>query len=53
MNEWYTVKDSDDVSLSKDGKTIDVLFDSNDWGNVYIEIPVEFIAKLLPPSGDR
>jgi hypothetical protein len=46
MSEWFTVEE-DDVSLSLDGKTINVLFASNDWGNQYIEIPVEFIKAVL------
>lgn len=47
MSEWFTVEE-EDVSLSLDGKTINVLVASNDWGNQYIEIPVEFIKKVLP-----
>lgn len=46
MSEWFTVE-KDDVSLSLDGKTINVLFASNDWGNQYVEIPVEFIKNTL------
>jgi hypothetical protein len=44
MSEWFKIEDKDDVSLSEDGTTIHVLFASNDWGNQYIEIPLEFLV---------
>lgn len=47
MSEWYKIEDKDDVSLSDDGEAVHVLFASNDWGNQYIEIPVEFIKAVL------
>lgn len=46
MSEWFTVE-KDHVSLSRDGETIEVLFASGDFGNQYIEIPVEFIKAVL------
>lgn len=46
MSEWFRVEE-DDVSLSLDGKTINVLFASNDWGNQYIEIPIEFVEREM------
>lgn len=48
MSEWFTVEDEGDVSLSADGKTIEVYIGGSDWGNQYIEIPVEFIRRVLP-----
>jgi hypothetical protein len=47
MSEWYTIHDEESVSLSLDKTKVNVLFTSNDWGNVYIEIPVEFVVNAL------
>jgi hypothetical protein len=48
MSEWRKIKDPDDVALSHDGTTIDVLIDHHDgFGNVYIEIPVEFVEREM------
>ena len=48
MSEWITIKHAEDVELSEDGKTIDVMYNTNEWGNQYIEIPIEFIKALIP-----
>jgi hypothetical protein len=47
MSEWYRIKDPDDVSLNEDTETLDVLFDYNNFGNVYIEIPLDFVTKTI------
>ena len=47
MSEWFTIKDKNDVSLSDDGETVQIRFRANYMGNVYIEIPVEMLVKLL------
>ena len=47
MSAWRRITDKDDVQLSDDGTTIDVLVDTNEFGNEYIEIPVERIKALL------
>lgn len=46
MSVWYPVE-SDDVDLSDDGKTVEVLFKSDHNGNNYVEIPVKVLVKLL------
>jgi hypothetical protein len=45
MSVWHTIKDPDDVDLSLDGKTLDVLFKSDNSGNHYVEIPIEFVRR--------
>lgn len=50
MSEWIIVEKQEDVELSDDGKTIEVLFQTNRWGNRYIEIPVEFVKSILEVS---
>ena len=47
MSEWTEIKTREDVELSEDGKHIEVLYNTNMWGNQYIEIPVEFITSEL------
>ena len=51
MSMWYKIKDQEDVEISEDGKTIDVLFGGDHNGNNYVEIPIEFITNVLtqPP----
>ena len=43
MSVWHEIKKQEDVEVSEDGKTIDVLFSSDNWGNNYIQIPIKFI----------
>lgn len=50
MSLWREIKDQDDVELSKDGKTLDVLYDGDQHGNYYIEIPIEFVKRALAQS---
>jgi len=47
MSEWFEIKNQEDVKISEDGKTVDVLFNTNEWGNQYVEIPIEFIMNIL------
>lgn len=43
----YRRVEREDVDISHDGETIDVLIDHDGYGNVYIEIPVEYIKELI------
>lgn len=47
MSEWREIEDPDDISISDEGKIM-VRIDSNAWGNVYVEFPLEFILNKLP-----
>lgn len=47
MSLWKQIKNQEDVELSEDGKTIEVLYEFDHNGNNYIEIPVEFIKNVL------
>lgn len=47
MSEWYEIKNQDDIEISADGKTLEILFNTNQFGNQYIEIPIKFITKIL------
>jgi len=47
MSLWHLVKDIEDVELSEDKKTLEVLINSDRNGNNYIEIPIEFILIRL------
>ena len=44
---WYEIKDPDDVDLSDDKRSVDVLFNHDHNGNNYVTIPVKFLFKLL------
>ncbi len=47
MSEWYEIKDQDDVELSEDGKSIEILFNTNKFGNQYVDIPLNFIMRTI------
>jgi hypothetical protein len=52
MSTWYQVKDTDYIELSDDKKSIyidvtETLQCDVKLGTVYLEIPVEFIKKLI------
>lgn len=46
MSIWYDIKDKEDVSLSDDGKSLQINFDSDHNGNIWVEVPLEFIDQL-------
>jgi len=46
MSEWYK-PEKEDVSLSDDGTTLDVCITANDNGNIWAEIPVEYLPYNL------
>jgi len=46
MSEWRTIPE-EDIDLSEDGETIEVRTHSNEHGNVYVELPVGAVRKLL------
>jgi len=48
MSEWYTITDKDDVDISDDGQNADILFNTNDFGNQYVQVPIDIIANVLP-----
>jgi hypothetical protein len=52
MSEWYSVTNPDDVDLSDDKKFVHILFNTNRFGNRYVEIPVELLIKLLEGEHD-
>lgn len=45
MSIWHQVKEIDDIEVSEDKKTLDILFRGDNNGNEYIEIPLEFIRQ--------
>ena len=46
MSEWIEV-DPEDVELSDDKKYVHILFETNEWGNRWIEIPVDVLKRIL------
>jgi hypothetical protein len=49
MIEQYEVIDADDISVSDDGKTVEIRYKANRNGNYHVEVPVEMLVKLLNP----
>jgi hypothetical protein len=50
MSVWYEITNQEDVEVSEDGKTIEVLFSTDNFGNNYVEIPIKFIEHCLHPA---
>ena len=47
MSTWIKITNEEDVELSEDGETVDVLYSHDHNGNNYIEIPIEFIFNPI------
>ncbi len=47
MSVWHEIKNQSDVELSDDGKTIEVCYGHDHNGNLYVDIPVEFVKFAL------
>jgi len=47
MSVWYQITDQEDIEISEDGKTLHVLFHTDHSGNIYVEIPIEFIERYV------
>lgn len=47
MSIWYEIKDIEDVEISNDGKTLEVLYHTDNQGNWYVDIPIEFVKQRL------
>jgi len=53
MSTRRIIKKQEDVELSEDGKTLEVLYEFDYNGNNYIDIPIEFVQQALPPQTDE
>ena len=53
MSTRRTIKKQEDVELSEDGKTLEVLYEFDYNGNNYIDIPIEFVQQALPPQTEE
>jgi hypothetical protein len=47
MSEWFDIESKDDIEISEDGETLEILFNTNKFGNQYVEVPIEFITEIL------
>lgn len=47
MSFRHTITDIEDVQISDDGKELEVLYDSDNLGNLYVDIPIEFVKQRL------
>jgi hypothetical protein len=50
MSIWYEIKDKEDINLSDDGKSLQINFDSDHNGNIWVEVPLELIDQLRQPA---
>ena len=51
MSNWTEIKDGNDVSIDNVWGNIHILYGSDDFGNNYISVPVEFITGVLIEAG--
>ena len=47
MSKWHKVNDKYDVSLNEKGDTVQVCFDGDHEGNIWVEIPIEYIDRAI------
>jgi len=47
MSEWYKADSEDDIDVSDDGKDLEIFVLTNDSGNVYVEVPIVLIWRIL------
>ena len=47
MSKWHDITDKDDVSISEDGNSLQICFDSDYDGNIWVEIPLELLPDEL------
>ena len=47
MSTWYEIENEDDVELSEDGTSIEILFHFDKTGAHYVDVPVEFIKTCM------
>ena len=45
MSRWYEIEDPNDLAV--EDEMLIILYGSDDWGNNYIQIPIEMIKALL------
>lgn len=46
MSEWYKPK-REDMEISEDRTTLEVYVKTNNFGNVYVDIPIKYILEVL------
>jgi hypothetical protein len=47
VSKWHRIEDIKDIEISQDGADLEVLIGQDYFGNVYVEIPIELIKKVL------
>jgi hypothetical protein len=47
MSEWIKLDEPEDIQISDDGKELEILFETNDFGNRYLTIPISWIDTAL------
>ena len=47
MSIWYEIKKPEDIEISDDGKTVEILISIDYSGNIYVEIPVKLLIQKL------
>ena len=52
MSKWITISDSENVGIATDGETLDICYSRDDFGNNYVEVPIEMIIKKLKEAGE-
>ena len=47
MSIWYEIKNPEDIEISDNGKTVEILIGTDYSGNIYVEIPVKILIQKL------
>lgn len=47
MSRWKGITDPEDVEYDADDKTINILYETDRFGNNYIQVPISFILDAI------
>jgi len=47
MGKWYELKDPDEIEFSHDRKDMHIFVDSDEFGGVYVSVPVALVREKL------
>lgn len=51
MSHWIEINNPDQVEIVDD--ELQILYDSDDWGNNYIALPMDIIRRLIESDNPR
>ena len=47
MSYWKEIEEEEDIEYNEEDDSIEVLYETNDFGNCYVDIPMKFVKNLI------